>query len=75
METPFDNYNTNSSGSAIIYQELLNKTNVGSLDGLESAVLNNRNLSNMTTNSLLNNLGTEGNKVGFKIYISSLSLR
>ena len=59
METPFDNYNTNSSGSAIIYQELLNKTNVGSLDGLESAVLNNRNLSNMTTNSLLNNIGTD----------------
>ena len=59
METPFANYNTNSSGSAIIYQELLKKTKVGSLDGLESAVLNNRNLSNMTTNSLLKNLGTD----------------
>jgi len=59
MGTPLDDYQNNSSGNAIIYQELLNKTNVASLDNLESAVVNNRNLSNMTTNSLLNNLGTD----------------
>ena len=59
MATPFSNYNTNSNINAIIYQGLLDKTNVGSLDDLESAVLNNRKLSNMTTNSLLNNLGTD----------------
>ena len=59
MGTPLDDYESNSSGNAIIYQELLNKTNVSSLDNLESAVVNNRNLSNMTTNSLLNNIGTD----------------
>jgi len=59
MGTPLDDYESNSSGNAIIYQELLNKTNVASLDNLEKAIVNNRNLSNMTTNSLLNNLGTD----------------
>jgi hypothetical protein len=59
MGTPLDDYESNSSGNAIIYQELLNKTNVSSLDNLESAVVSNRNLSNMTTNSLLNNIGTD----------------
>ena len=59
MGTPLDDYESNSSGNAIIYQELLNKTNVSSLDNLERAIVNNRNLSNMTTNSLLNNIGTD----------------
>ena len=59
MGTPLDDYESNSSGSAIIYQELLNKTNVSSLDNLESAVVNNRNLSNTTTESLLYELGTD----------------
>ena len=61
MATPPDDYESTSSGIAIIYDGLLKKANVSrsSLHKLEGAVVNNRKLSNMTTNSLLNNLGTD----------------